>query len=73
MYLVEAWENKWQMEFHPNKCEVLRISKKLKCNTIAANYVLWGHALKVVSEAEYLEVNVSGDFHWKTHIYKNYE
>ena len=58
------------MEFHPDKCEVLRISKKLKRNTIDANYVLRGHTLKVVSEAKYLGVNVSGDLRWKTCITK---
>ena len=58
---LESWEKQWQMEFHPDKCEVLRISKKLKRNTIDANYVLRGHTrdtLKVVSEATYLGVNV---------------
>ena len=65
---LEAWENKWQMEFHPDKCEVLRISKKWKSNTINANYVLRGHTLKVVSQAKYLGVTISGDLRWNTHI-----
>ena len=62
------WETKWQMEFHPDKCEVLRISKKWKSNTLQPNYVLRGHELKVVSQAKYLGVTISGDLRWNTHI-----
>ena len=62
------WETKWQMEFHPDKCEVLRISKKRKCNTLQPNYVLRGHKLKVVSQAKYLGVTVTSDLRWNTHI-----
>ena len=61
------WEAKWQMEFHPDKCEVLRISKKWKSNTIHSNYELRGHTLKVVSQAKYLGVTISGDLRWNTH------
>ena len=62
------WEAKWQMEFHPDKCEVLRISKKWKSNTIHSNYELRGHILKVVSKAKYLGVTISGNLRWNSHI-----
>jgi len=26
--LLRDWKNKWMMEFHPDKCEILSITKK---------------------------------------------
>ena len=63
---LENWENKWLMEFHPQKCEVLSITKNR--NTINHPYTLHGHLLKHADCAKYLGVTISKDFRWATHI-----
>ena len=40
------------MEFHPDKCKVLRITNKL--NPIEAEYYMHDHTLENVGEAKYL-------------------
>ena len=60
------WEKKWQMEFHPHKCQVLTITNKK--NTINHNYTLHGHPLEHVSEAKYLGVTIKKDMNWNQHI-----
>ena len=60
------WEKTWLMQFHPQKCEVLTISKKK--NTHHHPYKLHGHVLKHVNEAKYLGVTISSDFAWNKHI-----
>ena len=54
------------MEFHPQKCEVLSITKNR--NTINHPYTLHGHLLKHADCAKYLGVTISKDFRWATHI-----
>ena len=46
------WENEWCMEFHPDKCTVLRVTNKKK--TIDAKYQLHGHTLESVTSTKYL-------------------
>ena len=66
--LLARWEELWQMEFHPGKCNVLRVTKRRKANIINAKYTLHGHSLKVVDHVKYLGVTLSGDLSWKRHI-----
>ena len=51
---LECWEDLWQMEFHPKKCQVLRVTKKKKVNVVEASYTLRGHTLEVMDHAKYL-------------------
>jgi hypothetical protein len=60
---LESWEREWQMEFHPGKCTVLRITRKQK--PIVHNYLLHGQELP---EAKYLGVTISHDLSWNKHI-----
>ena len=61
------WERKWHMEFHPEKCEVLTITRKRK--PIVHNYTLHGgHTLEHVENAKYLGITMTKDFRWNTHI-----
>ena len=46
------WEKRWKMEFHPNKCNVLTISRK--SNPLHHQYILHGHILETVTRENYL-------------------
>jgi hypothetical protein len=59
---VRIWEVKWMMKFHPDKCQVLAITKKK--TTIKKNYNLHDHTLEHVPSAKYLGVTITSDF-WK--------
>ena len=62
------WGDLWQMEFHPAKCYVLRVSKKLKSNIQRHNYTLNGHTLEVTKSVKYLGITISEDLSWGPHI-----
>ena len=49
---LAKWEKSWQMQFHPDKCQVLRITNKR--NPIIFNYTLHDHILVTVTQAKYL-------------------
>ena len=61
------WEKLWQMEFHPEKCQVLRITRNRK-NIVRANYHLHGHKLELVDKAKYLGITITSDLRWNDHI-----
>jgi len=52
------------MEFHPDKCEVISITRKK--NPVKYPYTLHGHLLKHVMK--YLDVKISHDLRWNDHI-----
>jgi hypothetical protein len=43
---LAEWEGKWKMAFHPDKCNVLTITRKRK--PIVREYQLHGHTLEAV-------------------------
>ena len=51
------WEKTWMMEFHPDKCEVISITRKR--NPFSYPYTLHGHLLKHVDVVKYLGVKIS--------------
>lgn len=63
---LEHWEKRWSMEFNPDKCEVLRVTRGHQ--PIIVDYVLHGKALKVVDHAKYLGVIFTSDFRWNKHV-----
>ena len=54
------------MEFNPDKCEVIRVTKKH--NAIIYPYKLHNIELKATENAKYLGVTINKEFSWKPHI-----
>ena len=63
---LQKWEDTWLMSFNPEKCEVLRITNKLKI--IAATYSIHGQQLNVVNKSKYLGVTISSKLNWNDHV-----
>jgi hypothetical protein len=54
------------MEFHPQKCQLLRITNKRKI--VQANYSIHNHTLEQVDSAKYLGITIHQSLKWNTHI-----
>ncbi|MCG8430830.1 MAG: hypothetical protein MJA29_06640, partial [Candidatus Omnitrophica bacterium] len=52
---LQEWERKWKMEFHPGKCQLLRITNKTKY-FISHDYYIHGVKLDLTDSAKYLGV-----------------
>ena len=63
---LESWEKSWEMEFHPQKCSVLPITRSH--NPIINSYHLHNHTLESVTSAKYLGVTLTKNLSWDTHI-----
>ena len=63
---LEVWEKEWLMEFHPAKCNVIRITRKK--NRVSFPYKLHGQVLEDVNSAKYLGVTITDDLSWNRHI-----
>ena len=64
---LERWETTWQMQFHPQKCIVIRINsnRRRKINT---NYQIHEQTMEVVNSSKYLGVTISENLTWRKHI-----
>ena len=51
---MTAWSKRWAMEFHPQKCQVLTISRK-------KNYKMGAHILERVSLTKHLGLTITED------------
>jgi hypothetical protein len=63
---LAEWQSKWLMKFHPEKCNVLTISKKRSPSKY--NYTLHGHILEHDASAKYLGCTISSDLKWGKYI-----
>ena len=63
---LALWEAKWGMSFHPEKCEILRITRKR--TTIVRDYILHGKKLPSADMTKYLGVTITSDLRWNKHI-----
>ena len=68
--LLAEWEQTWQMEFHSDKCQVLRGTNKHPQNITQHDYILHGHTLSVVDDIKYLGLTVSSNLRWDAQIAK---
>jgi hypothetical protein len=60
------WEQKWKMTYHPDKCNVLSITRH-KAPVKHIN-TLHGHQLEHADKAKYLGVTIQSDLKWDSHI-----
>ena len=65
---LAAWEKRWGMDFHPEKCSIIRINRKR--TFIDYDYHLKGHSLKMEDHTKYLGIEISSDLQWNHHIDK---
>ena len=65
---LESWEREWAMEFAPEKCQVLTITRKKKENVIVKNYKIHDHCLDRVEEAKYLGLILDKKLTFNPHI-----
>ena len=63
---LQSWEAAWKMEFHPQKCQVLRITNKK--NPIKSNYSIHNETLACTKDAKYLGVTLNEKMKWKKHV-----
>ena len=63
---IPEWEKTWDMQFHPDKCVVLRVKNKLASNKPV--YYLRGHQLRSVDSTMYLGIEISSDLRWSKHV-----
>ena len=63
---LQAWESKWDKEFNPSKCQVIRVATARI--PLYTQYILHGQVLEVISSARYLgwisPVTLSGTHIW---------
>ena len=61
---LQQWEKTWKMEFHPDKCQVLRITNKRK--PIKKVYSIHNKTLKETetNSAKYLGVTIDKKLRW---------
>ena len=63
---LKQWESYWSMEFYPDKCEGIHVTKQK--NTLIFPYKLHNTELKSTEKAKYIGITISNDFDLKPHI-----
>ena len=61
--LLQAWEIEWKMEFHPGKCQHIRITNKR--NIIQSKYYIHGICIEETESAKYLGIVIDSSLKWK--------
>ena len=63
---LEKWEELWDMNFNPSKCQVIHVTRRK--TPFQTQYNLHGCVLESVPSAKYLGVTISEDLRWTDHI-----
>ena len=66
LHCLAEWEATWGMAFHPDKCNVLRVTRRK--SPVCYSYSLNGHQLEEVATTKYLGVDLSSNLLLKDHI-----
>jgi hypothetical protein len=66
LHTLAQWEATWGMDFHPQKCSVLRVTRSR--SPFLTDYTLKGTKLCTEQSSKYLGVDLQTDLSWKTHI-----
>ena len=62
---LQEWEQKWQIAFNADKCEVIRITNKKR--PLCSDYYIQNQKLGLRTEAKYLGVTIGSDLSWNRH------
>ena len=65
---LQEWEVKNKMEFHPDKCQLLRVTNKRK--PIAADYTIHSQKILKSDSVKYLGVTIDSKLAWSDHYNK---
>ena len=60
---LQKWEINWKMEFHPGKCQLLRVTNKK--NIIPYSYSIHNEVLQEAESVKYLGVIIDKNLTWK--------
>ena len=63
---LAAWEKKWGMAFHPEKCSAIRVTRAWK--PISSSYTLKGHTLNLEDSKRYIGVELKSSMSWNRHM-----
>ena len=63
---LATWEETWGMLFHPDKCNVLRITRAR--SPVLFDYSLKNQKLEAETQSKYLGVDISSNLSWNQHI-----
>ena len=63
---LAAWEKKWGMAFHLEKCSAIRVTRARK--PISSSYTLKGHTLNMEDSTWYLGVELQSSMSWNRHM-----
>ena len=66
LHWLEEWENKWQLMFNPEKCNVLHVTRST--NQLVTEYTLHGQILKQLCSVKYPGVTIEQKLSWNEHI-----
>ena len=66
LHKLAGWEAEYSMEFHPQKCNVLRVTRSRSPRVF--NYTLHGTTLKSTESTKYLGVTFTKDLTWGKHV-----
>ena len=64
---LESWEEQWQMNFNPSKCNSMTASSGKK-ETLKKDYYIHGQKLEYSKSSKYLGVTITEDMRWTQHI-----